>query len=298
MSTLPNLHHKYGRAFVKWWRVLVLDPRHYQIAILSSLIVLGLIRYGFSLPWWHAAASIGGALSSQLLFSKLFGVRFDGRSPLISSLSLTLLLRTGSVWISLLAACLVVASKFLIRVRGKHVFNPANFAIVTVALLFSGAWVSPGQWGTAPILALWLAGLGMLVTTKAKSFDLTAGFLVSYAVLLVGRALYLGDPLTIPLHQFQSGALLIFAFFMISDPMTTPSATKGRLVYALCVAGVGFVLSTFFYQSAGVIYALLLCAPLVPVLDLIFPAKLYHWPQRSTPKPKQGEYYENLTSLS
>ncbi len=264
----------------------VLDPRHYQIGILSSLIAIGVSKFEFDLPLWHALACIGSALITQLVGDKILKRKFDVRSPLITSLSLTLLLRTGSIWLSIAAGVLAIASKYLIRAKGKHIFNPANFGIVIMALLFTGAWVSPGQWGTAPLLALWLAGLGVLVTTKAKSLDLTAGFLIFYASFIFARALWIGVPMSIPIHQMQSGALLIFAFFMISDPKTTPNARKGRIAYAGLVALIGFVLQAFYHQSAGVIYALVLTAPLVPLFDRVFPAKIYQWPQ--PPQPKTG----------
>ncbi len=266
------------------WAFFVLDPRHYQIGILSSLIAIGISQFGFHLPLWHALACVGSALTTQLIGDKILNRRFDVRSPLITSLSLTLLLRTGSIWLSIAAGVLAIASKYLIRAKGKHIFNPANFGIVIVALLFTGAWVSPGQWGTAPLLALWLAGLGVLVTTKAKSLDLTAGFLLFYAAFIFARSLWLGEPMSIPVHQMQSGALLIFAFFMISDPKTTPNARKGRIAYAALVALVGFVLQAFYHQSAGVIYALVLTAPLVPLFDRVFPAKIYQWPKPTQPK--------------
>ena len=131
----------------KLWRFCVLDPRHYQIGILSSLILLGISKFGFHIPWWHALACVGSALITQFIGDKFSRKRFDVRSPLISSLSLTLLLRTGSVSLSIAAGVLAIAAKYLLRINGKHIFNPANFGIVVVALLFTGAWVSPGQWG-------------------------------------------------------------------------------------------------------------------------------------------------------
>ena len=280
----------------KLWRFCVLDPRHYQIGILSSLILLGISKFGFHIPWWHAVACVGSALGTQFIGDKFLRRKFDVRSPLISSLSLTLLLRTGSVSLSIAAGVLAIAAKYVLRVNDKHIFNPANFGIVVVALLFTGAWVSPGQWGTAPLLALWFAGLGVLVTTKAKSLDLTGSFLAFYAALIFGRALWVGDPMSIPLHQMQSGALLLFAFFMISDPKTTPNARAGRIAYTALVALISFVLQFAFYLSAGVIYALILTAPLVPLFDKLFPAKAYQWP--TFHKPEGVSHDENIKILA
>ena len=255
------------------------DPRHYQIGVLSSLICLGVFQFAFALPWWHVVACVSSTLTTQAFADKLIGRKFDARSPLISALSLTLLLRTGSVTLSIAAGILAVGSKYILCWRGKHIFNPANFGLVTLSLLFTGAWISPGQWGTAPILAVFLLGMGGIVTGKAKRWDVSLALLGSYAALIFGRALWLGDPLTIPVHQMQSGALLIFAFFMISDPKTTPDARLGRVIYATLVASIGFVIQFGFYNAAGIILALILTAPLVPLIDKFFPAGRYQWPQ-------------------
>jgi len=146
------------------WAALKRDPRHYQIGVLTSLILLGVFHYAFQLPWWHVVACVGSTLGTQMIADKSVGRKFDPRSPLISALSLTILLRTNSVTLSIAAGILAVASKYVLRWRDKHIFNPANFGLVIMALLFTGAWISPGQWGAAPIFAILLAGLGGVVT--------------------------------------------------------------------------------------------------------------------------------------
>lgn len=265
------------------WGHLTTDPRHYQISILTSLILIGLFHFSFQLPWWHVLACIGSTLGTQAISDKIVGRKFDVRSPLISALSLTLLLRTGSIWLSIGAGVLAIASKYIFRWNGKHLFNPANFGLVVMSLAFSAAWISPGQWGAAPIFAILLAGLGGVVTGKAKRWDVSLGLLGFYALLVYGRALWLGDPLSIPTHQMQSGALLIFAFFMISDPKTTPDSRAGRLVYAALVASIGFSIQFGLYNSAGIILTLILTAPLVPLIDHIFKGQQYAWPVFKSP---------------
>ncbi len=266
-------------------RALLADPRHYQIIVLSSLILLGTFHFAFQLPWWHVVACVGSTVGTQAIADKVVGRKFDARSPLISALSLTLLLRTGSVTLSIAAGILAIGSKYVLRWKGKHIFNPANFGLVILSLFFTGAWISPGQWGTAPIFAVFLLGMGGVVTGKAKRWDVSLALLASYAALIFGRALWLGDPLTIPVHQLQSGALLIFAFFMISDPKTTPDARLGRVLYAMMVATLGFTIQFAFYNAAGIILALILTAPIVPFIDRFIPAGRYHWPKFTiTPK--------------
>jgi Na+-transporting NADH:ubiquinone oxidoreductase subunit NqrB len=274
------------------WAALLRDPRNYQIGVLSSLILLGVFHFAFALPWWHVVACVGSALGTQAVADKIVGRKFDARSPLISALSLTILLRTGSVTLSIAAGILAISSKYILRWRGKHIFNPANFGLVVLSLLFTGAWISPGQWGTAPIFALFLLGMGGIVTGKAKRWDVSLTLLASYATLIFARALWLGDPLSIPVHQMQSGALLIFAFFMISDPKTTPDARLGRVLYAMLVAIIGFTIQFGFYNAAGIILALILTAPIVPLIDKFIPAGRYQWP--SLQIPQTGDSHETV----
>lgn len=253
------------------------DARHAQIAVLSALILLGLTVFDFQLAWWHGLAVLCGAMGAQALGSVAVGVPLDWRSPAITAASLTLLLRTDAVSLSLLAGALAIGSKFLIRTGNKHIFNPANFAIVFLSLSFSGAWISPGQWGAAGWFAVVMAGTGLAVTGKAKRWDVSVAYLVSFAAILFARAIWYGEPLSIPLHQMQSGALLLFAFFMISDPMTTPNARPARLIYAALTAALGAFIVFEFYRADGVILALIATAPLVPLLDRIFNAPRHEW---------------------
>ena len=256
------------------------DPRYYQIIVLSLLLIYGITALDFGIRWQNALVIVLTALGIQFLGTHYFRLpRFDPLSPLITSLSLTLLLRTDDVMFAALAACLAIGSKFLIRFRDKHIFNPANFALVTLMLLSDHAWVSSGQWGSAAIAAFVLACLGFLVLTRARRAETTIAFIALYGAMLFARALWLDDPLSIPLHQVQNGALLIFAFFMISDPKTTPNTALGRILFAALVASVAYTIQFIYYQPNGPILALIISAPLVPLIDALLAGRIYRWEQ-------------------
>lgn len=256
------------------------DPRYFQVAVLSALLVFGITVLEFGIHWQNALTIMVTAQIVQYACTRGFGLpRFDPLSALITSLSLTLLLRTDVAALAALAATIAIGSKFFIRIRHKHVFNPANVALVSMMLLSDRAWVSSGQWGSAAIGAFALACLGFLVLTRAKRAETTIAFIAAYGLLVFGRALWLGDPLTIPVHQLQNGALLIFAFFMISDPRTTPDTAAGRVLFAMLVAGVAFTIQFVFYTPNGPILALITCAPLVPLIDYLLQGSAYRWEQ-------------------
>jgi Na+-transporting NADH:ubiquinone oxidoreductase subunit NqrB len=254
------------------------DPRLYQILILSSLLVYGVTRLDLEIPASRALLLLGVAQITQYACTRLWRLpAFDPRSALISGLSLCLLLRTNSWALAALAAAVTIAGKFVLRVHGKHVFNPTNLGIVAVMLATGGVWVSPGQWGSAAFFAFLIACLGGLVVSRAARGDVTYAFLAFYLAILFGRALWLGQPMAIPLHQVESGAFLIFTFFMISDPRTTPDSRAGRVLFALLVAlGAGYV-HFVLYRPNGLLLSLFFLAPAVPLIDRLLPGSRYAW---------------------
>jgi Na+-transporting NADH:ubiquinone oxidoreductase subunit NqrB len=218
------------------------------------------------------------ALIAQYACGRLAGVpRFDPRSALISGLSLCLLLRTDSLVLAAAGAFLAIASKFVIRVRGKHVFNPTNFGLVALILVTDDVWASAGQWGTGAFFAMSMACAGGLVAHRAWRSDVAWAFLAAYVALLFGRAIGLGDPLAIPLHSLESGALLLFAFFMISDPRTTPDAREARIAFGMLVAVGAYYVQFRLFRTNGLLWSLFVLSPLVPILDRLFPGRRYDW---------------------
>jgi Na+-transporting NADH:ubiquinone oxidoreductase subunit NqrB len=206
---------------------------------------------------------------------------FDPRSAWISGLSLCLLLRTNSDWLAILAAIVTIASKFVVRFNGKHLFNPTNFGIVLMILLSGQVWVSPGQWGNVAFFAFLMACLGGLVVNRAARSDVTYAFIVFYMALLLGRSAWLGEPMVIPLHRLQSGALLLFTFFMISDPKTTPDSRFGRILFALLVAYGGWYIQFRLFRTNGVLWSLALFSMAVPLIDWLLPGTRYQWARPS-----------------
>ena len=254
------------------------DPRHYQIAVLAALLAYGLTRLDFEVGGAQAAAMLTTALLTQFLCTRGLPATpaFDPRSALISGLSLCLLLRSNSFELAVVAAVVTVASKFVIRIDGQHLFNPTNFGIV-VMLLTGHAWVSPGQWGNVAFFALLMACLGSLVVTRAARSDITLSFLVFYMGLVFGRSLWLGEPMSIPIHRLQSGALLLFSFFMISDPRTTPRSRLGRMLFALLVACGAWYVQFRLFRTNGLLWSLAACSFTVPLINRLLPGRRYEW---------------------
>ena len=264
------------------------DPRWLQIAFLCSFLLLGLTARDF--PIWHAPLLFAACLATQLACERLLELPHAGLlSPIITSFGLTLLLRAGSWWVPPLAGVLAIGSKYALRIRGRHFFNPANFGLCCLMLLTPRAWCSPTQWGESGLLLLWILALGLAVAHRAFRADVSLAFLASWMLLRAARVQFLGQRPEVLLHQLASGSLLLFTFFMISDPKTTPRGRAARLGFAGCVAALAFALQHVAYARNPIIWALFLCAPLVPLLDRLEQtettkeqpcAALYSWPSR------------------
>ena len=254
------------------------DPRILQITTLGCLLAVGAWLRDFTIRPEQAALALVTAVACQLLGERLTaGRRSNLPSAVITALSLSLLLRADNLWAHPIAAAAALGSKFSIRVRGKHVFNPANLGILFALLAVPGTWVSPGQWGADLAFAGWFVALGGWVVTRARRADVSLGFLGFYLGALGLRVLRLGQSAAVWLHEMQSGALLLFAFFMISDPRTMPDDRRGRLAHAALVAALAYTWQFALYRPNGLLWALVLSAPAVPLWDALWPAAKYEW---------------------
>ncbi len=270
------------------------DPRWYQIAVLAGLLAYGMSALEFDVTPGRVVLLVCTALATQWACGRGSGAGpFEPRSALISALSLCLLLRTGSEPVAIGVAVVTIASKFVFRLRDKHVFNPTNFGLVVALIAHQAlgvpAWASPGQWGQVALFGFFMACLGTIVVTRARRADVTFAFLGFYAAILLGRAAWLGQPWGNPAHQMANGALLLFAFFMISDPRTTPDRRTGRVLFALLVAaGTAFV-QFGLYRPNGLLWSLAVCSLFVPLIDRVLPASRYAWPTGGAPRvPSPG----------
>jgi enediyne biosynthesis protein E5 len=255
-----------------------MDARLLQIALQAALLTLGVLARDFSLRPEQMALTFAAGLAAQALWLRVLDIRHAGYlSAVVTCFGLSLLLRADNLWLHPLVAVLAIGSKFVLRVNGKHVFNPANLGVILAIGLLPGAWISPGQWGADLSYALLVIALGTVVAQRARRRDTSWSFLAAYLALCALRVAWLGQDWAVWWHQLENGALLLFAFFMISDPMTSPNRPAARVVHACAVALAAFLWQYALFRPNGAMWALFLCAPLVPLLDRLLPAARFRW---------------------
>ncbi|EHR73632.1 Na+-transporting NADH:ubiquinone oxidoreductase, subunit NqrB [Burkholderiales bacterium JOSHI_001] len=266
------------------------DARWFQIGILGSLLLAGALWRDFALLPAQVALTFAAALATQA--AALHALKRPERwrlsgylSAWVSALGISLLVRADSLWVHPLLAALAMASKFALRAGPpgcrSHVINPANGAAFAAALLLPGAWLSPGQWGSQALLALWVVSAGLFVTGAIARRETAAAFLLTWGALLALRLAWLGhEPLLgaqVWLHQVANGATLLFAFFMVTDPMTTPQHRTARIAYAVAVALAAFAWQFVLFKPHALVVALFAASWGVPWINRAWPQRRFEW---------------------
>ncbi len=274
------------------------DPRHFQISFQSVFLLYGIIFLQWSSPFWVYISYFTTGVVTQFLceiifFKKgipIFSTSWWNRvqagmpSALISSFGLALFLKTNRWEITIFAAALAIVSKYIIRYKGKHLFNPSALGIVVSVLFTNEAWINPGQWGSGVILLFGILTLGIIVVTKVQKLDVSLAFLLTFASLLfIRQVIYLQWPVDFFIQAISTGAVLVFSFFMISDPKTTPNHPVARIVWAAIVGVGAFYLATFEYVNGAPVFVLVFAQILVPVFDKIFRASAFDWYKKIQP---------------
>ncbi len=267
-----------------------MDARWFQIAFLTSLLVFGAWARDFALSNEQVLLTFLAALATQAVWQH--GLALPTRntwqgylSALVSSLGISILVRAENLWVHPVLAVLAMSSKYLFRAGPascrSHVLNPANFAAFAAWAWMPGAWLSPGQWGSESLAALWFFALGGLVTQSISRWDVSLSFLASWAFLLAARLWWLDYEAEVALgmwrQQISNGAVLLFAFFMISDPMTTPQHRVARIAYAIFVALAAFIWQWVLFRPHGMIVMLFFGSFAVPFINFWLPENRFTW---------------------
>ncbi|MFN3874893.1 MAG: RnfABCDGE type electron transport complex subunit D [Flavobacteriales bacterium] len=271
------------------------DARHFQIAFLAGFLAYGIALLQWDAEWSRYALLIGTCLAAQALFIRLKRLPWSTmKSALVTGLGMSLLLKAGSPATLAFGAAVAIASKFLVRIGGRHVFNPGNLGVAAAVLLTGDAWVSPGQWGSGPALVFMVGAAGAMVALRVGRIDASIAFLGAFALLdFAWQSIYLGWEPGVWLHRMSNGSLLLFSFFMVTDPMTAPKARGARIGWGIAIAALAFALGWQWWVSASPIWALLIVSPFTPLLDRRWRAEPFHW----APQPPSRDNLQPSTPV-
>jgi Na+-transporting NADH:ubiquinone oxidoreductase subunit NqrB len=253
--------------------------------LITLILIAGHITFGILQGYKNILLSIGCSMLTELVLARsMFGTWRNLSSAYITGISVGILVRSPYLWPFALTAVVSIMSKYVLRYRNTHIWNPSNFGVTWMfALLPVGVAGLSIQWGNNiwPMLVIWI--LGLIIVWRVKRLHITLTYVISFILFSFLRSLITGDsfltevsPITGPMYQ-------LFVFFMITDPATTVKNKKGQILVAFLIALVEFVfrLNQMIYSP---FYALFIVGPVAMVISLY----LRTVPVESRPEKKKG----------
>lgn len=223
-----------------WERARRVDPRYLIAFLITLVLVAAQLRYQVVGGYSRLAVALLTCMATEALLSWFDrGKIVNLQSAYISGISLTLLIKPqgGVLWPFVLGGFLAIASKYVLRYRGNHLWNPTNFAIVLL-LLAAPARISvlSHQWGNdlATNLVIW--SFGLVIAARVGVLHITLTYVASFLVLNTLRAVALGQPVFPELAPITGPMYQLFIFFMITDPRTVMRQRRQQIIVAIIIA--------------------------------------------------------------
>ena len=258
-----------------------IDPRYLIAFLITLVLVVAQLRYQVVGGYERLVVALVTCTLTEALLSWFDrGKIVNLQSAYISGISLTLLVKPqgAALWPFALGAVLAIASKYVLRYRDNHLWNPTNFAIVALLLIApESVSVLSHQWGNdlGTNLVIWTFGL--VIAARVKVLHITLTYVASFLALNALRSALLGQALLPEIAPITGPMYQLFIFFMITDPRTVVRGRRGQIIVAIIIAltealirfasDQGWLLPTAF-NAAPALVALWLVGPVAKWIDL------------------------------
>ena len=245
------------------------DNRYVAPLFITCILLVGHLSYGILESYKKTVLAIGAAIITELILGRIFfGKWLNLASAYITGISVGILVRSPAYWPYALGSVISIMSKYVLRVKGRHIWNPSNFGIAVLLFLAPETMaILSIQWGNnlLPIVVIWT--LGSIIIWRARRFHISATYVVSFFLFAFLRSWITGDPWQAEVAPITGPMYQLFVFFMITDPRTTVRSRTGQCVVAFCVALVEFFLRLDQVVYAP-IYALFLVGPTANLIEI------------------------------
>jgi len=216
------------------------DPRWIFACFLGTYVLLGHFVLSFNRSPQQMVAAIATCTFLDVLYTWVLTRKLlFPLSALISAFGLIILFSApGATWLMILVSWICITAKNLITWRGHHIYNPTNFALVVMILISGGqASISPSyQWGGNFWITVLVLSLGLVMMWRVNKLPAVLPFWAVYTFGAFVRSQLGNLPFDIAMWAtVSSGEFMLYSFFMITDPKTSPSSTKGMVLYGVCI---------------------------------------------------------------
>jgi len=246
-----------------------LDQRFLPPLFITCILLAGHLSFGILESYWKTGLAIVTAILTEMVLARLLTGRWPHlASAYITGISVGILIRSPAYWPYALCSMISITSKYVLRFRGRHLWNPSNFGICAMLFLASDAVASLSiQWGNYlwPMLVIW--ALGSVIIWRLGRFHITATYVLSFVAFAFLRSAVTGHPWQAEIAPITGPMYQLFIFFMITDPKTTVRSKVGQCGVAFTVALVEMILRLLQVVHAPY-YSLFLVGPTANLIEI------------------------------
>jgi Na+-translocating ferredoxin:NAD+ oxidoreductase RnfD subunit len=250
-------------------RFLSPDNRYLAPMLITTILLVSQVSFGLLESFSRTALAIATSLLFDFVLGRLvFGKYPNLASAYITGISVGILIRSPEFWPYALCAALASTSKYVLRWKGRHLWNPSNFGISAVLLLAPEYVATLSiQWGNNvwPMVIVWV--LGALIVYRVRRFHITLTYVISFLVLAALRSVITGHPLLAEVSPITGPMYQLFVFFMITDPKTTVKPKWAQCLVVFLVAVVEMILRLMQNIHAP-FYALTIVGPIAMAIEI------------------------------
>ncbi|MGB7200966.1 MAG: hypothetical protein WBD16_01725 [Pyrinomonadaceae bacterium] len=251
----------------KLWGI---DVRFIAPLLITAILLVGQLGFGMLESYPQTLLAIAVSIGLEIVLGKVFTGKIPNlASAYISGISVGILIRSPFFWPFALCSALSITSKYVLRAKDRHIWNPSNFGVSAMLLLTPFAVASLSiQWGNnlLPMVVIWI--LGSIIIYRLGRFHITLTYVVSFLAFGLIRTFFTGHsflaevaPITGPMYQ-------LFIFFMITDPKTTVRSSKfAQCGVVFLVASAEMALRLLEVVHAPY-YALFIVGPIANLIDI------------------------------
>ena len=257
-----------------WKSWVSLENRFVPPVFITLILLVGHLGFGILESYPKTLLAIAASITAELILGKIFLGKWPHlASAYITGISVGILVRSPAYWPFALCALISITSKYVLRVKDRHIWNPSNFGI-SALLFLAGDYVASLsiQWGNflAPMLVIW--ALGAAIIYRLRRFHITGTYVVSFLVLALLRAWMTHAPWKSEIAPITGPEYQLFIFFMITDPRTTVRSKTGQCIVAFIVALVEMILRLNQVIYAP-FYALFMVGPAALLIEMWLQAR-------------------------
>jgi Na+-translocating ferredoxin:NAD+ oxidoreductase RnfD subunit len=258
-----------------------LNPKWMITVLITTILVIGEVRFSILGSLDRLLVSLAVCMATEALLS----FARDGRlrsvqSAYISGVSLTLLTKPlgGALWPFVLGGALAIVSKYALTWRGRHLWNPTNFAISVLILAAPNSLtILSHEFGNDWRVNAVIWSLGLVIVWRARLLHVTGTYAAAFLAFAGLRSLLTGASFLVEAMPISGPMYQLFVFFMITDPPTTVSTRRGRIAVAVAIAAMetllrlgndwGLAIAQPF-APAPAIFALAMVGPIAKLIDV------------------------------